>query len=554
MKKIVGLTAVLLLLMPMGSITALADSTEPVAEAQTETLVVSFTEPEEGEIISETPEESVEAQAEATTAPVEEGETFVEEDEVSEEESEVDAIEDEASEALAEGTEGIADSEASVETETDPVIKAASEEPSVSTLSGIAPLAFTGNPYAGDFIGWTPAAVGDLVTNEFTRHGVTFEIESTITDDLLFANVITNTSTGVSNTYAYDYGSASTSSMYLSTDGGTTYVSATMNTTNYYTLTDPTDSAMAIAKKGTLSGSGVDLDFVEVMTVTAAGEIQHYFTITNSGTTTYTSLQIISMLDTELNGDDGIPIYTDGSGNSYIEDNLLTLFNKVLSTANTTQYAGEWSNPGSMVLTSGPNGSTIVDGVDSAIYYVTDASGLAPDAVIEFSFQESLFTEGEALYTVTVTYVDENENELLPPSTSTGTLGASYSLAMPAIPGYIFSHSVGNISGTYTAEPQYVVFHFKKGTLPNPNEPVEKPIEKPAKDEPAQPKPTPIAVKKDAPAKPGEPTPVAAKAEADADPLPPTGEAKSTLAYVAGAFLIALSGFGFFRKSRKDKE
>lgn len=599
LKKIVGLSAVLLLLMPFDSVTALADSVDTGAEtsAEKETLVVNIPEPKVTKTIEEKPEKteseasavpetpvespeiSVEETVETATEEVQEtAETPVAEAEVSAGET-AEAAPEEAVEIEEEPavSEEISEDEVEVEDETvsegsveEEVKTSASEtaRTSATPKAAAAPFALDGNPYTGNWSDWTTKGEFDSVSSSFTHDGVNYTMVSKYNGrNHFFENEITNVSTGE----VFTYSKPGTSSLQMGTKGSNVYTGVELDADSYYTKIEA-DGSVAIAKEGKIQNiGGYDLTFVEVMKVTTDGLIKHYVTITNnSSSDSYNDIQFITMMDVNLNGDEKTPIYADGNGNTYIKkDEKFTLYNQALD--NVTQYIAPFTSANLKEEIKGGAGSVLMDGSKySGLAYLTDYLNLAPGDSIEYAFQEGMFAE-KIVCVITEEYVDADGNTISVSKVTNGNLGGVFNPSPLNLPNYHL-YETKNATNKFTREPQTITYVYleveEPGTPIDPGMPGSpgNPLDpgKPAEPAPNQPgngggtgsggqaNPTPTVAKKSAPAKA---TPVAAKAQtAGKDALPATGEAQNSLAFVAGAFMVALSGFGFFKKNKKDKE
>lgn len=558
MKRIIGLTSAFLLMLPVGSMTALADSTESV-ETTTETpapaMMVSYEEPTEGEIIEAEPEETATKEITATESSseeivgdtpgtemaestVEEEETFTaEEIESTPEETEEVKSEETPTEQITLETEAVTEATASSTDE---------EAPLIATTDATS-YALTGNPYTGNFIGWTSESENAVKTSSFIRDGSTYTVESKINNENQFFATVVTDDTGATHTYSFDNGSGENSKLYLSIDGGSTYVTGTLSATNFYSQTDTFGTS--IAKEGTITNSaGLELGFVEVMKMTN-GVFQHYFTITNTGSTTYTSLQIVSMLDTELNGNDNNPIIANGKGGTYIQNGSLTLYNQALG--NTQQKVGISGNLASMINTNKTAGNTLINGVNTAIYYLTNASGLSPGNSIEYAFEEGFYTNGEKIRTYIEFYIDEDGNELHAPITS-HTMGYhQYHSTFLDFPNYIrvlLSYKI--VSHDPIIEHNTYTYRYVKPETP------ETPKDTTNTDKTTDEKATSMGTKQQTTtqkAANSQPTTAPKTQQIAADALPATGEAESILAYITGISMIIFSGLVFWKRNKAAK-
>jgi hypothetical protein len=159
------------------------------------------------------------------------------------------------------------------------------------------------NPYSGlDFTtgDWTPASCSNLGTYPFTRNGVTHSVAvgcPNKTTNPLFANEID----GV-HTYSYNGGSATRSFLFY-TGLGQTNVEIDIPNRVYYKA----ESAVAW-----VSQYRAEFILSEVLDVTNDGRLIHHLTITNRTTETLEGLTFRVNLDTMLDGNDNITIFSVG--------------------------------------------------------------------------------------------------------------------------------------------------------------------------------------------------------------------------------------------------
>lgn len=103
----------------------------------------------------------------------------------------------------------------------------------------------------------------------------------------------------------------------------------------YYTSTNSVGNGM-LARVVTTG----PYQIAETVQVTQNGEIRHDVTIRNKSSEAITGLSGMGVsLDTMLDGDDRIPIYSDGDGGIYIQNDGITLYCSPV--ANSNVFAGE---------------------------------------------------------------------------------------------------------------------------------------------------------------------------------------------------------------------
>lgn len=253
---------------------------------------------------------------------------------------------------------------------------------------------------------------------------------------------------GNTYTYVYRHGSGSSTRMLYST--GDPFIQGSALGTSVLT-----------PRGDTVTSRMGDLDRRVEREVTSSGAITHTVTMTNPATATDTvTTRFYDAADTELNGFDNAPIYSDGEGGFYIEDAAMTLY--LQPTAGIDQaFGGKYGllrslrdlvengiDDGAILAPSAglAAGDEVVSGVDTAIYYVTPSVTLAPGESYTYSYRESLFVADEDAQ-IQIDYVDDLTGAVVPGATQsfTGSMGdtlelTAADLVVPA--GYILERSV----------------------------------------------------------------------------------------------------------------
>ena len=236
---------------------------------------------------------------------------------------------------------------------------------------------------------WTPMSSGESWSCTYTRLGTTYTVNaSPMTGDkncLILVPIGIQASNGGRWEYVYPNGSGSgsTNAIYVNGVSGPTGMS---NVQLY-------KSERAIKSTGTWGNFHLE----QTMTVTTDGEIVHEMTFTYNGAGTFTG-RLAPSIDTQLNGDDEIPISANGADGGYIVGNDYTLaFDKINGVEtlyvghwNTSKSGGEWYS-----CTGQPNDRLLVSGVDSATFYETPQLSLTSGQSYTFSFKENTFKNDE---------------------------------------------------------------------------------------------------------------------------------------------------------------
>lgn len=142
-----------------------------------------------------------------------------------------------------------------------------------------------------------------------------------------------------------------------------------------------------------------------VRTVSTNGSITHTVTVTNISANTVDSA-FYQSVDTDLNGNDAVPLLSDGNGGVIISDDAMTVYLQPVSGIEHV-YAGRYGASGEAALdnsiangevvsTAGrPLFDVLAQGVDSDVYYATPRVTLAPGKSYTFSYRESLFAAAD---------------------------------------------------------------------------------------------------------------------------------------------------------------
>ena len=301
-----------------------------------------------------------------------------------------------------------------------------------------------------DLTGWQEISSDSMVTNEFDFNGIHYRMETKMKAPFV-ANKIINTETGKANTYSF-----------LSGDGGTSRVALYVNDIRYYDKYYYKASSEGINQiLGITNTSGIE--FSELFTVNKDGAFIHEIRLFNTSDNLQHQKVKIN-IDTELNGNDRIPIIADGNGGVYITDNDITIWGQPID--DLKAYASTYS----AYLTNNPSegrekGAEMSNNEDTAIVYTSDTFDLQPKEAKTFSWRESLFTDGLnpiTMGTVTTNYVDTTGNKLADSKTKLGSKDTNYTTEAVEIPNYTLTKTPGNATGTFGEEPIEVNYVYKK--------------------------------------------------------------------------------------------
>ena len=301
-----------------------------------------------------------------------------------------------------------------------------------------------------DLTGWQEISSDSMVTNEFDFNGIHYRMETKMKAPFV-ANKIINTETGKANTYSF-----------LSGDGGTSRVALYVNDIRYYDKYYYKASSEGINQiLGITNTSGIE--FSELFTVSKDGAFIHEIRLFNTSDNLQHQKVKIN-IDTELNGNDRIPIIADGNGGVYITDNDITIWGQPID--DLKAYASTYS----AYLTNNPSegrekGAEMSNNEDTAIVYTSDTFDLQPKEAKTFSWRESLFTDGlnpVTMGTVTTNYVDTTGNKLADSKTKLGSKDTNYTTEAVEIPNYTLTTTPSNATGTFGDEPIEVNYVYKK--------------------------------------------------------------------------------------------
>ncbi|MDR1189563.1 MAG: hypothetical protein LBK95_19285 [Bifidobacteriaceae bacterium] len=263
---------------------------------------------------------------------------------------------------------------------------------------------------AVDFSGpeWTALApsTGDLLmTDRFTRNGVPYRLDVRAPwsgsslgwgANPLFANTITNERDGDSHTYSYSGGDARTSTFVLATASGLRGFRCDTGRPYYTGVLQ--GSPVAARECEDRQSAGSNLKVSDVLRATPDGRVVHDVTLTNVGAVQVTGLGFGAWLDTELDGDDSVPLIKSTQNALYMENASFRLY--LAMTGGDTVLAGAWRyHTGSFAAFADVSdfaaGDVIVTGLDSTVAFLATDRTLAPGQSLTMSYEERVFSVAE---------------------------------------------------------------------------------------------------------------------------------------------------------------
>jgi hypothetical protein len=243
-----------------------------------------------------------------------------------------------------------------------------------------------------DFSSWSATTEELLGSAAFTRNSITYRVDmSNPTNGRwagstgpLVANRVTDTTSGqaAGHTYSFSDGDGVTSNFYVEQNGQRQVVSgapATLYSKDW-------NGGQAVAQALTLPVDGGEVVISEVLRVTSTGSLAHDYTLTNPGDSPIAGLTFGAELDTELDGNDQIPLIKSAGKSIYIHNDTFRLY--LTLTGGDRMMAGSWGaratlNGWSEITDAAfQAGQTVVQGVDSAIeYQLVDRTILAGGSI-----------------------------------------------------------------------------------------------------------------------------------------------------------------------------
>ncbi|MFS0925227.1 mucin-binding protein [Enterococcus durans] len=323
----------------------------------------------------------------------------------------------------------------------------------VPTVAASSPTDNTGDLNA-QFSNWTAADNSTTATGTFKANGSNYEVTMKGPDGsgTLEANTIEKTAEGIAHTYSFNKGTGSTGRYYSVSNGTINWIS-TLSDTKYYTSTNSAGNGMFARVFNSDS-----YQIAETVQVTQDGKIKHDVTIRNKSSKAITGLNGMGVsLDTMLDSDDRIPIYSDGTGGIYIQNGGITLYCSPV--VNSNVFAGQWNdnNQSAYVTANGAEGTILKDGVDTAVLYETPVTTLAPDQSITFSFAERVLVNTKVVEHL----VDVTGKTIAADKVVGGQPGQAFDFTAPKVPGYAYQSTTGDLITIFGLEDKEITNIYK---------------------------------------------------------------------------------------------
>ncbi|TNU77550.1 hypothetical protein [Lactococcus lactis] len=250
------------------------------------------------------------------------------------------------------------------------------------------------------FFSWDPAKADDTSTavldSDVTlKSAFSKDSTSRYSTSALFANKISINN--VDHTYSFTNGDAQSSS-YYTVDANNGSITTLSGQSKYYSKKNA-DGNLDLGRVTTTSDG---MQIAEKLTLNVANRsIDHETTIRNGSSTLKGSAYYGTLLDTMLDSNDQIPIYSAGDGGIYLEDSNLRLYCEPTS-SNLSLNAGHYVHtPGGAMANSvsadnQPMGKELTKVGDSAItYQLKNATTLPVDGTVTYDYSEMLYTQNQ---------------------------------------------------------------------------------------------------------------------------------------------------------------
>lgn len=304
--------------------------------------------------------------------------------------------------------------------------------------------------------------VGEVKSN-FVFNDIKYEAK--VTTNNAFEVSITNRETNKVNTYTFNNGNGTTSGISingtkLDLSEGTTYVKQSG--------TDANNQETKIYTEGLFYGG---LRYGYKLTI-KDGFLLHELTIapTYIGDALKQGFRIADAdvkidVDTMLNGNDRIPIVSDGKNGAYISDGDITVWLQPVT--NLDGYASTYPEFGayrSLKLQGRTKGDILLTNEDTAIVFKGTQSARS-DKPITFAWRDALFTDGINPINnglVRVKYIDIEGNELAPSETNSSAVDSDYTTTPKTIENYDLVNTPSNANGKVTNGVTTVTYTYKK--------------------------------------------------------------------------------------------
>ena len=229
--------------------------------------------------------------------------------------------------------------------------------------------------------------------------------------------------------------------------------------TYYYNIRP---NVQEIARVYKLDDNGSKLTAIDQLSTN--GMIEHAMYVT-AGTKGYDMPEANMQLDTDLDGDDYVPIYTDGNHGAYIKGNITLWLQPV---AGVNMSAHKWtdhSKTSTRYSLDKEAGVKVLDNADTAIWYELKGMHINPGQTKMYGFRETLFANGldpTKQGNLLVNYVDEHNNDLAKGYTNVYDINTRYHTTAKKIPGYHLINYPNNANGIIKAGSTHVIYQYHK--------------------------------------------------------------------------------------------
>ena len=241
--------------------------------------------------------------------------------------------------------------------------------------------------------------------------------------------------------------------------GGATSMHLQSGPTYYYNIRQ---NVQEIARVYKLDDNGSKLTAIDQLSTN--GVIEHAMYVT-AGTKGYNMPEANMQLDTDLDGNDYVPIYTDGNHGAYIKGNITLWLQPV---AGVNMSAHKWpdhSKTSTRYSLDKEAGVKVLDNADTAIWYELKGMHINPGQTKMYGFRETLFANGldpTKQGNLLVNYVDEHNNDLAKGDTHVYDINTRYHTTAKKIPGYHLINYPNNANGIIKAGSTQVIYQYHK--------------------------------------------------------------------------------------------
>ena len=241
--------------------------------------------------------------------------------------------------------------------------------------------------------------------------------------------------------------------------GGATSMHLQSGPTYYYNIRQ---NVQEIARVYKLDDNGSKLTAIDQLSTN--GVIEHAMYVT-AGTKGYNMPEANMQLDTDLDGNDFVPIYTDGNHGAYIKGNITLWLQPV---AGVNMSAHKWpdhSTTSTRYSLDKEAGVKVLDNADTAIWYELKGMHINPGQTKMYGFRETLFANGldpTKQGNLLVNYVDEHNNDLAKGDTHVYDINTRYHTTAKKIPGYHLINYPNNANGIIKAGSTQVIYQYHK--------------------------------------------------------------------------------------------